>query len=88
MKKCFPASQTSPPSIVPGAVISAGSGNHGRSAAATASDLSGTAGAPGPGDDGAPRGDEAASSTNVESGRSGSGPSRTSESPSRSSALQ
>ena len=58
MKKCWPASQTSPPSTVPGAVISASSGNHSRSTARERRHLSGAARGAWAGEDRAPGGDD------------------------------
>ena len=88
MKKCGPASHTSPPSTVPGAVIASRSGNHRPSAAPSAATSPARLGGTGPGENRAPAVTMAASSTKVLSGNRESGASRTSESPSRSSVRQ
>ena len=58
MKKCSPASHTSPPSRVPGGVIRSSSGNQRSSAAPTAVDLSRSAGSARTGEDRASAGDD------------------------------
>ncbi len=88
MKKWSPASHTSPPSTVPGAVIALSSGNQRQSVARIAVTSPARLGAPGRVRIAPWPVTMAASSTKVESGNSGSAGSRTSESPSRSSVRQ
>ena len=88
MNQWVPASQTSPPSSVPGASMRRGSGNDEARASAMPATSPSRVGAPGRVRTAPPGVITAASSTNVESGKRGSAGSRVSSSPQSSSARQ